>query len=262
MSSSDDTLSIEYVPADAVTTHPDNARQGDIGAIHTSIETNGVYRPLIVQRSTGYILAGNHTYQAMLHAGLEEVPVVYRDVDDVQAKRIMLADNRTADLGDYDTQALVDLLTSLPDIEGTGYDGDDLDDLLTSLAEKDEEDREGWYTDKVTVPQYEIVGEQPTLDELWDDSKTRELIDAIDRTPDLPDDVADFLRHAAARHTVFNYRKVAEYYPHAPATVQRLMEQSALVIVDLDDAIRFGFTKFHETLAEQQWEAEQDGAIE
>jgi len=259
---SNDALAIEYVPADAVQRHPDNPRQGDVGAIHTSITKNGVYRPLIVQRSTGYILAGNHTYEAMLYSDMDEVPVVYRDVDDETARRIMLADNRTADLGDYDNAVLADLLQSLPDLDGTGYDGDDLDDLLTSLAEKDEEDREGWYTDKVTVPQYEIVGEQPTLDELWDDTKTRELIDTIDRTPDLPDDVADFLRHAAHRHTVFNYRKVAEYYPHAPATVQRLMEQSALVIVDLDDAIRFGFTKFHETLAEQQWEAEQDGAVE
>lgn len=128
-----DPLAVEYVPAGEVRTHPSNPRQGDVGAIHQSITKNGVYRPLIVQRSTGFILAGNHTYQAMVHHGLEEVPVVYRDVNEEQAKRIMLADNRTADLGDYDQQVLVDMLTEMEDLEGTGYDGDDLDSILEDL---------------------------------------------------------------------------------------------------------------------------------
>lgn len=130
---SEDRLDIEYVPTGEVRPHPDNARQGDVGAIHASITHNGVYRPLIVQRSTGHILAGNHTYQAMLHHGLDQVPVVYRDVDDEQAKRIMVADNRTADLGDYDKQVLLDTLQGLDGLEGTGYDGDDLDTLLEEI---------------------------------------------------------------------------------------------------------------------------------
>lgn len=136
----DHPLTVEYVPADAITPHPRNARQGDLGAIGESIRVNGVYRPVIVQRSTGHILAGNHTAQAMRQAGRAEVPVVYLDVDDREALRILLADNRTADLGDYDGGALVDLLRSLPDLEGTGYDGDDLDDLLKGLEPFESED--------------------------------------------------------------------------------------------------------------------------
>ena len=127
-------LTVEYVPVGEVQPHPANARQGDVGAIHQSIETNGVYRPLIVQKGTGFILAGNHTYRAMAQQGAVVVPVVWRDVDDETAKRIMLADNRTADLGDYDNQALLDLLQGLPDLVGTGYDLDDLDDLLNTGA--------------------------------------------------------------------------------------------------------------------------------
>lgn len=130
-------LTVEYVPVGEIQPHPSNARQGDVGAIHQSIETNGVYRPLIVQRGTGFILAGNHTYRAMTQQGAVVVPVVWRDVDDETARRIMLADNRTADLGDYDNHALLDLLQSLPDLDGTGYDGDDLDALLQDTPDFD-----------------------------------------------------------------------------------------------------------------------------
>lgn len=246
---SEDRLSVEYVDVGEVSTHPSNPRQGDVGAIHESITRNGVYRPLIVQKSTGHILAGNHTFQAMLHHGLDKVPVIFRDVNDEQAKRILLADNRTADLGDYDDAQLAALLAELEDLEGTGYDGDDLDDLVGSLAtDPDPDGPERWYTDKVDVPQYQIVGDEPDLDDLMDLSKTAELEAAIDKAG-VPEDVAHFLRAAAQRHTVFNYRLVAEYYAHADATVQRLMEQSALVVIDVDDAIREGFTRFHHDLS-------------
>ena len=57
------------VPKDDVTAHPRNARNGDIEAIAESIQTNGCYRPVIAQRSSGHILAGNHTYYALLSLG-------------------------------------------------------------------------------------------------------------------------------------------------------------------------------------------------
>lgn len=51
----------------------------------------------------------------------------------------------------------------------------------------------------------------------------------------------DFLIQAARRHNVFNYRNIAEYYAHATPEMQRLMEESALVIIDVDDAIANGY---------------------
>lgn len=126
-------LAIEYVPIDTVRTHPRNARRGAVEAIRDSIRTNGVYRPLIVQRSTGYVLAGNHTYKALVAEGATAVPVTYVDVDDDGAARIMVADNRTADLGDYDEKLLAEVLSSLPDLSGTGYDEGALADLLDAI---------------------------------------------------------------------------------------------------------------------------------
>lgn len=52
-----------------------------------------------------------------------------------------------------------------------------------------------------------------------------------------------FLKDAAGRHNVFNYRNIAEYYAHATPEMQRLMEKSALVIIDVDNAIANGYAK-------------------
>jgi hypothetical protein len=66
----------------------------------------------------------------------------------------------------------------------------------------------------------------------------------------LPDEVAEFLRFAAERHTVFNFRQIAEFYCHADATVKDLFEKSGLVIIDFDKAIENGFVHMTEKLGE------------
>ena len=57
-----------------------------------------------------------------------------------------------------------------------------------------------------------------------------------------------FLRFAASRHIAFNYSLIADYYAHASAEMQELMEQSALVILDIDDAIANGYMKLSENI--------------
>jgi len=126
-------LQVEYVEPTELRTHPDNPRQGDVGAIYTSIKHHGVYTPVIAQRSTGHILVGNHRYRAMLEAGMTEIPVIWRDVDDETGIKIMLADNRASDLASNDESAMLTLLQALPDLEGSLYDGDDLDNLTQEL---------------------------------------------------------------------------------------------------------------------------------
>lgn len=79
------------------------------------------------------VLAGNHTLAAALELGWEEIAATFVDVDDEQAARIVLVDNRSNDIAGYDDQALIDLLKELPDLEGTGYGADDLDSLIASL---------------------------------------------------------------------------------------------------------------------------------
>lgn len=127
-------LSIIYTDVSEIEPHPENANRGDLDAIKESIRVNGYYAPILVQSTTGYILAGNHRYRAARELGHTAVPVVYIDVDDEAAKRIMVADNRTTRLGHDDDAALAALLEEIGESDtgllGTGFSHADLQTLL------------------------------------------------------------------------------------------------------------------------------------
>ncbi len=143
----------EQAPVGAVRPHPRNPRTGDLDAICESIEANGFFGALVVQRSTGFILVGNHRFLAAKKLGFAEVPVVYVEVDDRTATRILLADNRTSDLAGYDDEALLEILKEVQadgGLFGTAFDEASLEALIAETegaadevlgeAEDDEED--------------------------------------------------------------------------------------------------------------------------
>lgn len=113
----------------------------------------------------------------------------------------------------------------------------------------DEENSEPVYTKKVDAPIYTPRGECPSVEQIYDESKTDVLSDEI-VSSDIPDEVKKFLLAAAQRHTVFDYQKIAEFYAHADRDTQRLMEKSALVIIDFDKAIENGFVTLTKDLAD------------
>jgi ParB-like chromosome segregation protein Spo0J len=117
------------VAIDDLKPHPDNPRRGNVEMIQTSLLAHGQYRPVVAQKATGYILAGNHTWRACKALGWASVAVTWLDVDDETAKRVLIADNRTSDLANYDNASLASLLRSLPNLDATGFDRYDLDDL-------------------------------------------------------------------------------------------------------------------------------------
>lgn len=135
----------EMVATSALRLHPDNPNEGDVGAITESIATNGFYGALIVQRSTGYVIAGNHRLIAAVDQGIDTVPVIWLDVDDEQAARLLVADNRLTRIGMFVDEPLKRILTNLAMTEvglaGTGFDGDDLDDMMREAAEPLERNR-------------------------------------------------------------------------------------------------------------------------
>ncbi|MFF0741550.1 ParB N-terminal domain-containing protein [Streptomyces sp. NPDC004111] len=116
-----------------------NPRTGDLGAISESLSANGQYRPIVVNKGTltgraNEVLAGNHTLKAARHLGWEQIAVTWLDVDDDAAAKIVIVDNRTNDLAGYDSVLLAEVLSELPDLEGTGYDQGQLDDLLDTTV--------------------------------------------------------------------------------------------------------------------------------
>ena len=150
---------IEYTTVDinSIEAHPKNVRQGDIGAISESLKTHGQYRPIVVDRRTNRILAGNHTWKAAKALGWQQISAGFVETkDDDEALRILLADNRTTDLAVYDDNNLADLLKALAatdtGLEGTLFDGDDLDDLLFKL-----EGSVGFVADRPSAP--ELIAE-------------------------------------------------------------------------------------------------------
>ena len=130
-------------PIDSVQPHPRNVRQGDVGAIANSLQLNGQYRPIVVHKTTGNILAGNHTYKAAVALQWTEIAITYVDCTDDQALKILLADNKANDLASYDDNALAELLKDLvggPGLDGTLYELSDLDDLIALLEPPNLED--------------------------------------------------------------------------------------------------------------------------
>lgn len=257
-------IDFSTVDIDSVKTHPKNVRQGDIGAISESLKTLGQYRPIVVDRRTNRILAGNHTWKAAKSLGWSQINAGFIETtDDDEALRILLADNRANDLANYNDAGLADLLKELSvtdiGLEGTLFDGDALDQLLMDLEQEPFGlDLENKYSQAVKVPQYEIVGDEPKTTELLDITKAEQLRKQIESS-DLSDDLKQFLEAAANRHIVFNYAKIAEFYPHQTPEVQHLMEQSALIIIDINDAIANGFAQFQariQELKDEEYEPE------
>lgn len=131
----------DAIPVDRITEHPKNYNQGDIGAISESMDAHGFFGAIIVQRSTGHVVAGNHRFRTAALKGAETVPGFWLDCDDDQAEAILAVDNRTSRLATFDDAALLDLLVGIAgrtgSLKGTGYDGDDLDDLRQMLTPPD-----------------------------------------------------------------------------------------------------------------------------
>lgn len=137
-----------FAPSELALYHR-NPNLGNISTIANSLRAHGQYKPIVVNRGTytgrpNEVLAGNHTLKAMRDL-LETEPDDPRwrsvdgyviDVDDDQAARIVLVDNKSAEDGyGYDSKVLADLLAGLPDLEGTAFTTDEYSDLLASLEE-------------------------------------------------------------------------------------------------------------------------------
>ena len=85
------------VPIDQVDPNPDQPRQamGDLAELISSVTEKGIIEPLVVrQRGPRYqIIAGERRYHAAVQAGLHELPVVIRDVDDGEMLELALVEN-------------------------------------------------------------------------------------------------------------------------------------------------------------------------
>lgn len=124
---------------DSLEPYPGNPNRGDVDAIGESLDQNGWYGAVVVQTSTRRILAGHHRIQAVEERGGRRVPVVWADVDDAAAKRIVVGDNQIPRRASTDDSDLAALLGQLHDSEGgllgTGYATTDYRSLLRRISD-------------------------------------------------------------------------------------------------------------------------------
>lgn len=242
----------ECLPIDDIKPNPKNPKKhtkSQIAHIRESILTFGFLDPIGVWGSGHMIVEGHGRLEALkqlVDEGAIEVPE--KGIPVIRLDHLSRRD-RDAYMLEHN-QATME----------TGWDDDLLDELLGGIKDEGldmsvfgfdlggEEDGDEPYSGKVDIPQYQIQGEMPLLSDCLNTGKTHQLIDEI-RMSSVTDEEKEFLIAAAQRHSVFNYRKIAEYYAQATPDMQRLMERSALVIIDLDNAIANGYVRLSSDIA-------------
>lgn len=140
---------------------PHNVRRhskANLQAIATSLTQFGQRRVAVI-RESGLIIAGNGMFEAALEAGVNELycHVVPDEWTDEEARAFAIADNRTAELADWDEAQLIESLSALSSEEllnASGYTMQDFDDLVRKFTgevrgKSDPEDE--W----VDMPDYE-----------------------------------------------------------------------------------------------------------
>lgn len=216
--------------------------------IKKSLQECGAGRSIIIDNE-GEIIAGNGVYEQAQKLGLKtkivetdgsELVVVKRTdlaTDDDKRKRLAVMDNSTSDTSEFD----LELLTA-------DFSVDELEDFGIELPE-DEEENESNYSIKIKPPVYTKKKEKkPKLFECVDLEKYKRLKEEIENNKNISDEERELLLLASTRHICFNYENIAEYYCHCSKDTKLLMEKNALVIVDINKAIEFGFVKYTEEI--------------
>lgn len=132
--------------------HPANERDHDLGAIRQSLQDHGFTAPVVLDERTGLLHAGHGRIQALVQmwaasvqppdgvwedeTGDWQVPVVlgWASTNETQATAARVLDNRTTDLGTWDTERLLSSLATLDDPTAAAFDHDDMDDLVHDMA--------------------------------------------------------------------------------------------------------------------------------
>ena len=108
-------LAIRRVPLASLTLDPANARlhpEKNLESLRVSLWRFGQVEPLVVLKESGRVIGGNGRLVAMKAMGWAECDIVELDISNLDATALGVALNRTAELAEWDEQALASLLRS------------------------------------------------------------------------------------------------------------------------------------------------------
>ena len=129
-------MKVEMRDVSTVKPYEKNPRINDaaVDAVAASLKEFGFRQPIVVDEN-GTIVCGHTRFKAAKKLGLKTVPVhVAKDLSEAQIKAYRLADNKTAELAEWNFDLLPVELGELQDggfdLELLGFDGDELAKLL------------------------------------------------------------------------------------------------------------------------------------
>ncbi len=123
------------VSIDSLTPDPSNARKHDkrnIEAIKASLARFGQTKPIVLHTNGTTIIAGNGTWHAAKELGWTHIAAAKTNLDTAEAVAYGIADNKTAELAEWEDDTLRDLMDALPDDLklATGFEGDEIAEML------------------------------------------------------------------------------------------------------------------------------------
>jgi len=239
-------MEIVKVDLKLIKPYENNAKQHpreQIEQIKKSILEFGNNDPIAIDENNT-IIEGHGRYYALKELGYDYAECIrLTHLTDEQKKAYILVHNKLTMNSDFDFEILNNELADIIniDMEDFGFFNEEeefINEMLGNI-----------YTNKIKIPQYEIKGEEPEINDLVDDYKVNVLLQDINNS-NVDEEKKEFLRKAVTRLYTFNYKNIAEYYAHQDKEMQKLMEDLALVIIDVDDAIANGYVQLSSTLEE------------
>lgn len=125
-------MKIESVKLKDIFPYYDNPRDNAdaIEPVKESFRKFGFIKPIICDKN-GVIIAGHTRYVAAYQLGVEYVPVIYSDMDDEQAKRFRIADNKLAEKSSFNEEELIEELRKMQvPTEMQAFFFEDIDTML------------------------------------------------------------------------------------------------------------------------------------
>ena len=243
----------DEVAPDQLLAHPLNWRlhpQYQQKTLSDTINDVGYIKSVTVNKTTGRVIDGHLRVTLAMRNEEETIPVEYVELSETEEAEALLVLDPIAGMAMHDEKN-VGALSELVATESSRIK--ELIEGLTfsdNVSEEKVLDEGGAYSRKIEVPIYEPSGVKPQIDDIVDRTRTIELIEQIDKST-LDQKEKDFLKMAAERHAVFNFKLIADYYSHSGEDMKDMMEKSALIIIDFEKAIEEGFVEISKEIADQ-----------
>ena len=135
-------LKIVYKPISELKEYSNNPRINDdaVKAVKNSVSAFGFRIPIVIDKNN-IIVAGHTRVKACYELGITEIPcIIADDLTEEQIRAFRLADNKTAEIADWDFEKLAEELDDIIDIDMSefGFDDDELMDTMEDEVTSDD----------------------------------------------------------------------------------------------------------------------------